>query len=214
MQWILPDVVTFSTSIILFIIIKKASIRRRDEQENLRSVAAGNSESPERDQNCSGPMTRKRYKALRRLGLLSSIVSLCSAGIIQPSVVNGVYFLSFLGSSTWLSTNRKLGGRFAVFLKIISVVLMFHITAIILYQIPIFQEMLQEENLLFRVLFRTLKIYSSTSIEEMPNHLGFNMDLNIEVYINPFILMITYFIITSTSFFILVSLTISEVFIL
>lgn len=208
-QWIVPDVVTFLTTVIAYILIKKTSKGRKEEQENLKSVSVKNSTSSEKHQQqkqrFNEQMSTKRYKILKRIGMLSSIVSLGIAGIVQPSVVNGVYFLCFLGSSSWLSCYRQLGPKFAIFLRSISVLLMFHFTGIILYQSPMFQNIISDDSFLLRIIFGWKRIYSSK--ENTPNILDFNMHLNVDVYFNPIVLMVTYFIVTLTSCLILVKQT-------
>lgn len=121
-HWIVPDVVVFLGSIAVIILIRKASTDRKFEQE-LKTVLTKGSESSEEHQRLD-LMTKRRYKKLKTFGILSTAASLCMSGIVHPSILNGIYFLSFLGSSTWLSCNRTLGTKYAVLLRILSVLLM------------------------------------------------------------------------------------------
>lgn len=202
-QWIIPDVVIFLT----IIIVKKILKSRKDENEHIKSATTGDSLSDKHEHHQHNEeLTKKRYKLLKNIGVLSSIASLGFAGIIQPSAINGIYFISFLGFSSWLSCNRKVIQKFAILLRIISIILIMHIIGIIFYQTPLFQVWCKDSGWLFRVIFSLSKIYSSTrhSIS-----MEFNMNLNYDVYLNPFILMIAYQTITSTSNFILVREVIS-----
>lgn len=200
MHWIVPDVVAFFGSIAVIILIRKASTDRKFEQE-LKTVLIKGSESSEEHQRLD-LMTKRRYKKLKTFGILSTAASLCMSGIVHPSILNGIYFLSFLGSSTWLSCNRTLGTKYAVLLRILSVLLMLHITGIILYQLPFFQSIIKDDSFLLRIILGLKKIFSSKS--QPSNQLHFNMNLNADVYLNPFILMTTYCVVSTTSNFILV----------
>lgn len=147
-------------------------------------------------------LSEKRYKKFKLVGISTSLLFLCLAGSVQPSLINGVYFLSFLIFSTWLSINRELGKKFSFLLKKLSVLLMFHLVAIALYQTPFFQAFVGEKRNTIRMLGLS-KIYSNH--QELHRSFVFNSDLNLDAYLNPFILMATYLIITSTSRFILVT---------
>lgn len=143
-----------------------------------------------------------RYKKFKLFGISSSLLFLCLAGSVQPSLINGVYFLSFLIFSTWLSRNRELGKKFSYFLKKLSVLLMFHLVAIALYQTPFLEAIVGEKKSILRMLGLS-KIY--TNHQELRTGFVFNSNLNLDAYLNPFILMATYLTITSTSRFILVT---------
>lgn len=91
--------------------------------------------------------------------------------------------------------------KFAFALKGISVVLMLHINILVLYQSKWLQDILWEEDFLTRS-FCLSKIYTTSGRKK--NILRFNEDLNWDQYLNPLVLIVTYFMITITSNFILV----------
>ena len=204
------------TSVFVAISIKKASRERKDEVDHLKTVTTRTSLGIIQRHQPQEPMTKKQYKTLKMIGILSSLASLCLAGVVQPSFLNGIYFVLFIVLTTWFSCNRRFGKKFAILLRVVSGLLMIHITGIILCQIPIFQNSIDENSFGFRILGLT-KIYvpeplSKFNPRKTLNLLNFRTDLDFDVYLNPFILMTTYFVISSTSFFILVIKKLAQLF--
>lgn len=199
LQWLVPDIVALLMSTFLFTILKSFCKGRKDEQDHLKTVL---SEKSKKDtKKLSDEMTIAQYKKIRELGKFSSIAALGLAGVVLPSIVNGIYFIGFLSFSTWLACNRELHKKFAVTLKVLSYILAVHIFSVIFFQIPWFQNLIEEGNWISLVLGLSA-IFKTT--KESP--LVFDPSLKLDNYLNPFILVATYFVITSTSVFILVSL--------
>lgn len=201
-QWIVPDAVTLLTCVTCLTILRKNTKGRKSEEQSLKAVhverSAVNSEKNDDE------LSEKRYWNFKLIGTCSSIFFLGLAGIVQPSVINGVYFVSFLTFATWLSCNRHLGKSFARVLKIISLILMLHLIVIVLYQTPWVQTSIREGSLFARMTGLS-KIYNSSD-QIFPNLLELNYGLNFDAFLNPFILMATYLVITSTSCLIMVKL--------
>ena len=135
------------------------------------------------------------------LGTYASLILLCLAGAVQPSIPNGIYFLFFLVFSTWLACNQKLERRFSVLLRLISVIICCHIVAIILFQTSLMQTSLYKSSFTQRVSGLS-RIFTQT--ENPENYLELDKTLGFDVYLNPFVLFMTHFILILTSDAILV----------
>lgn len=153
----------------------------------------------EKDKKEDSQMTDEHCKRYD-IGVYSSIIFLCLAGVTELSLPNGIYFLSFLAIATFLATNQQLGFKFAIVLRLISVLLSVHIASIILYQFPIVQKAFDNKSLVTRL------IGARQFFESSMHQLEFNSTLSFFSYMNPLILFATYLIITSTSCIIMVSI--------
>jgi len=78
-------------------------------------------------------------------GKCVALASLCLAGILQPSALNGVYFLVFLGGMTWWSCYKELHRPFGVVLRCVQVVAALHIMALFAVQLQCVQEFLTSD---------------------------------------------------------------------
>lgn len=74
------------------------------------------------------------------------LLLMCLAGILRPSILSAVYYLSFLGLATAWACNRQLGRQFAWFCRFLMVVLVAHITALFVYQLQWVQEQLPPKS--------------------------------------------------------------------
>lgn len=100
-QWIAPEVISFVGSIVVFIVLKKASTVEVQESEDgeqppLAPVELENELSPE------------KWQLLLGVGKVVSLIALCVTGALQPSVLSFVYYAVFLGAATWWGCNREL----------------------------------------------------------------------------------------------------------
>lgn len=183
------------STILTYIILKSLCQSRKDEQDTLKGISVDGT----KQKRTSDGMKVLRYKKLRDAGKYSSIACLGFSGVIQLSVPNGIYFISFLYFSTWLAYNRQLYKMFALSLKLISFFLAIHIVFIVLFQLHWFPWF--EENNLFCQLVGLEVVFPKSG----PWRLNFNPELNITVYLNPLVLVLTYFVISTTSTFLLVN---------
>lgn len=78
-------------------------------------------------------------------GKCLALASLCLAGILRPSALNGVYFLAFLGGMTWWSCYKELHRPFGVVLYCIQVVAALHIMALFVVQLQWVQDFLTSD---------------------------------------------------------------------
>lgn len=104
-QWLAPEVIAFVGSIIITIILRRSSA--------VNVQALNNAESGDgNDNNQAVPDVQEigleKWKILVKAGKILSLLALCATGALQPSGLSVVYYLVFLGSSTWWATNKQL----------------------------------------------------------------------------------------------------------
>lgn len=148
----------------------------------------------------------KRYTFLNFIGIFSSLSALCCSGAIFPSALNFIYFAAFIIFTTYMSCNRTLFKKFAVTLKIISILIAIHLTALIVYQNP--RIYLLMEN--FQSYKFILTMFGFKRILLIDNGKYFsdfelNIKIKIDTILHPAVLVVTYFILTLNANYILVS---------
>lgn len=99
-QWLAPEVISFIGSIIVFIVLKKASAIAVFETED--GVAPLEPVEPESE------LSPEKWQLLLGVGKVVSLIALCATGALQPSVLSFVYYAVFLGAATWWGCNREL----------------------------------------------------------------------------------------------------------
>ncbi|VDN29206.1 unnamed protein product [Cylicostephanus goldi] len=145
---ILPEIAAFFASVISFVIVAVLPHRR----ENLDVV--GPVRPVRMDENGStvkGIGTSSLVVALKRFSNFAIIVMSALVGCIQPSLLNSVYFLSFLFVASWWALYKPL--RHGVYNKVKKFLLFFaalHILVVYVYQIPIVQELLPGNSIIAR----------------------------------------------------------------
>lgn len=208
---IVPDFILLVSTVFIFTTVKKLSRGRKLEQEKMTGVFVDRLDktNTKRPFNVDSATNILNHQKLMELGNFSSLVSLCVAGAIKPSVINGVYFVAFLIFSTWLALNREFGQKFGKILRIISCLMALHIAAIILYQMPWIQDVVQDVELfnLHQKLFNRLMGFSViyTRSGDFQNNLELVAKLNFDALLQPFVLIVAYFITMTTSMYIQVS---------
>ncbi|KAH3768390.1 hypothetical protein DPMN_169602 [Dreissena polymorpha] len=78
------------------------------------------------------------------------VLLLAASGIIAPSVLSSVYFLSFLFLATLWSMYGNLGRKFAVFRVFLLVFNTCHILVLHLYQFQFFQQVISPTDFIAR----------------------------------------------------------------
>lgn len=145
-KWVAPEVISLVGSVIVFFVTKGVS----DASGDAGTVEDGNQNSPSRTDN---ELTPAKWKILASLGKITSLVALCVAGALQPSVLSFIYYIVFLGALSWWACNKKLERfetklillcniyrrhfrAFGIVLRITLVFLAVHLTALLVYQNP------------------------------------------------------------------------------
>lgn len=122
--WFLPDIVMLLSSVVLFVILRALTkplsqqvVDGADEQPTAGSAEAG-------DTAAAGPRSSSTVTATvastttvpnsevlamrKQFGTFLALVSLLLAAAVRPSLPSAVYFLVFLGASTWWACFKEL----------------------------------------------------------------------------------------------------------
>ncbi|XP_044155581.1 piezo-type mechanosensitive ion channel component 2-like [Bufo gargarizans] len=113
------------------------------------------------------------------------------SGIILPSVTSALYFSIFMFLCSWWACNRSVS--LVVFSSLCVMAAVFsagHLTAVYLYQLPYFQEVIPPQDLFAR-LFGITAIIRTNQTESWMIHL--HQDLHWPVFANPFMLLVLYY---------------------
>ncbi|XP_041376772.1 piezo-type mechanosensitive ion channel component 2-like [Gigantopelta aegis] len=135
---IVPDVVVFIVSLVVFI-ISNVLLKRDAAQETS-------------DLPTTVKIRRRRRvtSVIEFFGEFLVALLLCVSGIILPSVLSAVYFLTFLVIATLWACYKSLGHKFAGFRVFLLVYTGLHILVLHLYQFQFFQEYLPHTEFLPR----------------------------------------------------------------
>lgn len=187
-------------SIFIFFVLRKLGADRKAEQE-ISSVKVSKADTFD---FFKIEFSEKRFAILKFIGILASLVVLCFSGTIYPSPINFIYFLSFMTFATILSVNRNLFQKFAISLRIISIVMLLQITLIVIAQSPWTYSFIEGHQFIMNMMgFERILI-----IDDKENfaHFDLNEGIGIDALIHPTMLVIAYYVLTTTSNYILVSL--------
>ena len=135
---ILPDVGVFIVSIVVFI-ISNVLLKRDAAQET--------SDLPT---TVKTPRRRRVSSVIEFFGEFLLTLLLCISGIILPSALSAVYFLTFLVIATLWACYKNLGRKFAGFRVFLLVYTGLHILVLHLYQFQFFQDYLPHTEFLPR----------------------------------------------------------------
>lgn len=162
--WLLPDIVMFISSVIIYAVLRKLTTppANEDVEENATDSITASPDSVADDEE--GGYTPEQYVILKRTGLLKTtfmffyefhlkfyviclflaifcaMVTLLCAATLQPSVPSAVYFIVFLLTSTIWATYKEIERGFAIMCRVLSALLIVHISALLAYQTPVPQE--------------------------------------------------------------------------
>nr|CAD7432632.1 unnamed protein product [Timema monikensis] len=134
-----PEVIMLVSSITIYILCSKVTKERRPSHLSDVSTPSTAAILP---QVSSSLVHKKHLGFLVSLGKYLTVVSLCVAGAIRPSIPGAVYFLVFLGAMTWWACYKELGRAFAVVLRCTLGVVTLHILALFAVQVQWVQESL------------------------------------------------------------------------
>uniref|UniRef100_A0A1B6DCY7 Uncharacterized protein n=1 Tax=Clastoptera arizonana TaxID=38151 RepID=A0A1B6DCY7_9HEMI len=134
-----PEVVVVTVSISVLILCRIIN-RPSNEDDSLMPIVENSAPNAEKiSQN-------RQNSLLTSLGKYILLASLCFAGVLRPSILNGFYFFLFLMFMTWWACNKSLGRGFAIISRITILPVMFHIIVLYLYQMQWAQDILPSEN--------------------------------------------------------------------
>lgn len=200
----MPDLCVLMTAVVLFILIRKmASNRKKEQPDSLHSVKVALQDPSQTSGQKINDHDKKRFVIFKSVGNISTLATLCISGAISPSIINLVYFVIFLSSSTYLAFNKVLFKKFAIMLKIASFMIFIQILSITSYQNPWFYSSnIFQTSIISRILgFKRIIIIDNA---EHFNHFKINDEISSEMVLHPFVLILTYYVITFNSSYILV----------
>ncbi|XP_032897148.1 piezo-type mechanosensitive ion channel component 2-like [Amblyraja radiata] len=122
-------------------------------------------------------------------------ILLCFAGIVHPSLISAVYFFTFLGLCSWWACARAF--HLLLFKRLCLLMQFFsgsHLALIYLYQLPFLQGLLPPNNIWMRLFGLTAVIHTNMS---EPWALMTHQGLHWPVVLNPIVLLILYFTVTT-----------------
>lgn len=181
----------------IFFLLKKLGADRKDEQE-LASIKI----SRDLSEFSKIEFNEKRFGFVKFTGTISSLAAMCFSGAIYPSPINFIYFASFIIFATFLSCNRKLFKKFAIMLKIISILLLLQITSLIVYQNPRIYSILKNYEFFMKMLgFDRILLIDN---EKHFSDFEINSEVDLDMILHPAVLMVTYFVLITTANYILV----------
>lgn len=147
--------------------------------------------------------TKKRSKTIRRLykiiiTYINQIVFLCllfSCAAIRPSVLSIPYFVAFIFLLTkWSITGRLKGTNPQFYTKIFFIMYTaLHILTIYLYQIHLFQELIEPDSFEARLVGLDQIVFSKC---EVAAHFYLNPNLNWLQFCQPFLLVLLYWLLS------------------
>ncbi|XP_067651571.1 piezo-type mechanosensitive ion channel component 2-like isoform X3 [Haliotis asinina] len=176
---VVPDIAVFIVALLVFIICHVILKKEEAQQQELPTTQV--------------VRTRRRRVnfVIAFFGefLLSLLIG--ASGIILPSVLNAVYFLTFLVVGTVWACYRKLGRKFAGFRVFLLVYTGLHILLLHLYQFEFFQDSLPPDDLIARLLGLTGIVYNDCTTSWM---IQFHNDVKWPYYVNPGILLLLYWV--------------------
>ncbi|XP_043937510.1 piezo-type mechanosensitive ion channel component 1 [Protopterus annectens] len=136
-------------------------------------------------------------KLLKAMGKTLAIVLLALAGITVPSAFSGVYFILFIGICTWWACHLPLSHiGFNTICVMVSFFAAGHLICLYVYQTLYGQEVFPSDSLWAR-LFGLKEIIIIPSNCTKANKLILNENHEWPVYVNPGILLLLYFTVTS-----------------
>ncbi|CAL1533267.1 unnamed protein product [Lymnaea stagnalis] len=133
---------------------------------------------------------------MKTLSQFTLNVALLAAGVIVPSIFGGVYFITFLILLTLWGCYIPMGRKFGFVQKLLLIYTGGHLLLLHLYQFQFFQDVLPPDDLIARVLGLTGIIRTECSDVDS---VYFHSDVRWSVFINPFLLLVLFWITATNS---------------
>lgn len=116
------------------------------------------------------------------IGTYVVLASLCCAAALTPSIEGGIYFLVFLGATTWWACNKELGKGFAILSRICMLLVIAHIIVLMSYQNQWPQELVPRNSSWARY-FALDQIYETNCTDPTYVYYTSNADWSVYGYI-------------------------------
>lgn len=135
------------STIAAFVVLRKLNAQSPTDPEEAEAIAPSNSTTEDVDETSYSP---ENYILLKRLAVFLSMASLLFAATLQPSIPSGVYFIVFLIAGNVYALYKEIDRKFAIICRLLLLVLSIHIFALLAYQTPYPQEILDANNTIIR----------------------------------------------------------------
>ncbi|KAL5021686.1 hypothetical protein ScPMuIL_000841 [Solemya velum] len=174
---VLPEVVIFIVSLLVLIVSLK--LLKTELPQDSSEVSS------------SKPRRKNVSSILDFIGEFLVALLLAASGIILPTVIASIYFLSFLYIATWWAFYKCLGRKFRGFRIFLLIYCAIHILVLYLYQFQFFQDFLPPDHFIARLVGLTGVIRTDCS---KPYTLELHSDIDWPVFVNPGILLLLYWV--------------------
>ncbi|XP_055851574.1 piezo-type mechanosensitive ion channel component isoform X3 [Episyrphus balteatus] len=204
-EWLLPEVAVFITSIAIYLVTKKISFESGAGQaENGEGVAAIEDGSTSID-NSVAPQQKKtnrriikiNFEPLVEMAPMFCLATLFFAAVLRPSVPGGFYFLFFLLSGSYWATFQSLQRGFAILIRFVMVVLVLHTISIVSYQTPWMQANIDNSTLVAR-LVGLEPLITSSCIKDI-RLIFYETWFKLDSFLSPFSMLFSYYVLALTS---------------
>ncbi|XP_057662854.1 piezo-type mechanosensitive ion channel component isoform X10 [Diorhabda carinulata] len=135
--WIGPEIGMFLTSLVLLFALKKLNPIEEVILESQAGVV---------DVTIRVPQSTDYAQYLIAVGRYATLILLCLAGVVRPSIEGGVYYSIFLGVATWWACYKQLKRGFAILLRCIIPLVILHMSALYAVNFKIIQKYLPEDG--------------------------------------------------------------------
>lgn len=136
---IVPDIVMFIVSLMVFLFCRRLCLTDPLEQETDAQMS-----------DLKARILQHGTSLMKFISDFMVTLFLAASGIASPSVLTAVYFVSFLGVATWWACYNKTGRYNKYFRLVLLIYSGLHLTFEYLYQFQFFQEALPPNRLISR----------------------------------------------------------------
>ncbi|XP_023298570.2 piezo-type mechanosensitive ion channel component isoform X4 [Lucilia cuprina] len=215
-EWLIPEVVVFITSLVVYLVTKKISqkvellvengnVDAADIEETLEasgSATAGGELTAVKINTDLGRKTQEdndkpNFDGLIKISPLFCLATLFFSAVLRPSVPGGFYFLIFLLSGSYWATFQTLQRKFAILLRLVMVVIVAHTICIVAYQTPWMQDHLDKTSLTAR-LIGLEPLITSTCANDI-RIIVYDTQFKADSFLNPIVLFFTYYALALTT---------------
>ncbi|XP_077295229.1 piezo type mechanosensitive ion channel component [Arctopsyche grandis] len=175
--WVSPEILMLVSSTIIYIIISKLCKGAQEDETQTNN-------------------TKRKGSFIVNFGKYLSLFMLLISGCLRPSILSGLYYLSFLGGATWWACGKELSRGFAIVCKCLMFILFSHITLLFVYQSQWIIELLPPQNQMSRYFGFTQLI--SMNCTDDPRDIQY-LPLEWASFLSPVALLLTYYLIAFES---------------
>ncbi|XP_044744035.1 piezo-type mechanosensitive ion channel component isoform X4 [Chrysoperla carnea] len=183
--WIMPEVLMVLGSVAIYVIIGKLVA-------TMEAPPTGTEESGVQNPvKFNSVLGLKKYRFLMEFGRYISLLMLCIASSMKPSLVGAIYFITFIGAATWWASYRELQRGYAWMLKVIELIVVLQLLGIYVYQTQYIQDLLPQDSIYARLF--GLEVLISVNCDEPRDFIYTKTEWT--SYVSPITVYCMYFII-------------------